>query len=209
MSEAAGAGSHSGDPALPPAFDTEAMRRNRVPIAVDILLAILFYAVATLTDLTTAAFVGAGVGVGLLLVQRLVKVDLLGGMGMFGILMLLVSAGLAILFRDDDAVKMRTTVVGIVSALLFLGDGVLGGKRLGRGMARYLPFTDVDPARLAVGMGVLGLVLAGLNYGVAKLASTEVWLFYTTFIDFLLSIALVLLVFRYARGEILPRRRQR
>ena len=55
-------------------------------------------------------------------------------------------------------VKMRSTIVGLISAALFLGDGLLGGNRLGRGMARYLPYNDIDPGRLALGVGLLGLV---------------------------------------------------
>jgi hypothetical protein len=51
-------------------------------------------------------------------------------------------------------------------------------------MARYLPYTDIDPGRLAIGMGLLGLVMAGLNLLVAKFASTDLWLFYSTFVDF-------------------------
>ena len=195
------------DPSAPAPYDPGAFRRNKVPILVDVLLGILFFVVAKLTDLSTAALVGAGAGLALVILQRFVKVDLLGGLALFGVFMLLVSAGLAIVFQDDMAVKMRTTIVGILSASLFLGDGLLGGNRLGKGMARYLPYTDVDPGRLAIGMGVLGLFMAGLNFVVARLASTDVWLFYTTFVDLLLVMVLVLLVFRYARGELLPPRK--
>src|SRR3546814_6829082 len=101
--------------------------------------------------------------------------------------MLLISAGLAIVFQDDMAIKMRGTIVGLIGAALFLSDGLLGGNRLGKGMARYLPYNDLEPGRLAVGMGLLGLVLAGINYLVAKFASTDVWLFYSTFVDFIRS----------------------
>ena len=191
----------SSGPGLPPAYDPGAFSRNKVPLAVDIALGALFYVVAKLTDLSTAALVGAAVGISLVIVQRFVKVDLVGGLALFGVAMLLVSAGLALVFQDDMAVKMRTSIVGVISALLFLGDGLFGGNRLGRGLARYLPYTDTDPARLAVGMGVLGLTMAALNYGVATVASTDVWLFYTTFVDFFLVMLLVILVFRYARGQ--------
>jgi len=51
-------------------------------------------------------------------------------------------------------------------------------------------------------------VTAGLNYGVAKLASTDVWLFYTTFVDFFLVILMIMLVFRYARGQLFPARQK-
>jgi intracellular septation protein A len=182
-------------------IDLGQMRRNRVPIAVDIALGLLFYIVAKATDLSTAAIVGAVAGLGLLVVQRFVKVDLIGGLALFGVVMLLLSAALAIVFQDDMAVKMRGTILGVVSAVLFLGDGLLGGNRLGKGMARYLPYSDIDPGRLAVGMGLLGLVMAGLNLLVARFASTDLWLFYSTFVDFALIMVLILFVFRYARGR--------
>jgi len=191
-----------------PCTDMSRYKANRVPIAVDIVLGILFFVVAKLTDLSTAAIIGAAIGLALVVVQRFVKVDLLGGLAMFGVIMLLISAGLAILFQDDMAVKLRETIVGTISAVLFLGDGLLGGNRLGKGMARYLPYTDIDTGRLAIGMGILGLVTAGLNYGVAKLASTDVWLFYTTFVDFFLVILMIMLVFRYARGQLFPVRQE-
>jgi len=186
-------------------YDAGALSRDKVPLIVDVALGVLFYVVAKLTDLSTAALVGAAVGVGLFVVQRFVRVDLIGGLALFGVAMLLLSAGLAILFQDDMAVKMRTSILGIVSAVLFLGDGLLGGSRLGKGLSRYLPYSDVDPGRLAVGMGVLGLLLAGLNYVVAKFASTDVWLFYSTFVDFLLVMVLMILVLRFARGKMLPK----
>jgi intracellular septation protein A len=194
--------------ATDPHTDMSRYRANKVPIMVDIALGILFFILAKLTDLSTAAIIGAGIGLALVVVQRFVKVDLLGGLALFGVIMLLISAGLAILFQDDMAIKMRGTIVGTISAVLFLGDGLLGGNRLGKGLTRYLPCTDLDPGRLAIGMGVLGLVMAGLNYLVATVASTDVWLFYTTFVDFFLVMALVLLVFRFARGKLFPPRRK-
>ncbi|WP_347303619.1 septation protein IspZ [Croceibacterium sp. TMG7-5b_MA50] len=173
---------------------------NKVPLLVDIGLGILFYILAKLTDLTTAALAGAVIGLALVVVQRFVKVDLLGGLAMFGVVMLLLSAGLALIFQDDMAVKMRSTILGSISAILFLGDGLLGGNRLGKGLARYLPYTDLNPGRLAFGLGLLGLVMALLNWGVAQYASTDIWLFYSTFVDFILAASMTLLVFRYARS---------
>ncbi|KHL26055.1 hypothetical protein PK98_05810 [Croceibacterium mercuriale] len=185
--------------------DMSRYRANKVPLLVDITLGILFYVLAKLTDLTTAALAGAAIGLALVVVQRFVKVDLLGGLAMFGVVMLLLSAALALIFQDDMAVKMRSTILGLISAGLFLGDGLLGGNRLGKGLVRYLPYTDVDPGRLALGLGLLGLVMAGLNYLVALYASTDVWLFYSTFVDFVLAASLTLLVFRYARGRMFAR----
>lgn len=191
--------------ALPPGYDPGVLDRNKIPILVDVGLGLLFYVVAKLTDLSTAALVGAGAGIALVVVQRFVKVDLVGGLALFGVFMLLISAGLALLFQDDMAVKMRTSIVGVISAILFLGDGLLGGNRLGKALCRYLPYSDLDPGRLAVGMGVVGLLMAGLNYVVANIASTDVWLFYSTFVDFILMMGLIVLVFRYARGRIFSR----
>lgn len=189
-------------------MDMSRYKANKVPLLVDLVLGILFYVLAKLTDLTTAALAGAVIGLALVVVQRFVKVDLLGGLAMFGVVMLLLSAALALIFQDDMAVKMRSTILGLISAVLFLGDGLLGGNRLGKGMVRYLPYTDLDPGRLAIGLGLLGLVMAGLNYLVAQYASTDVWLFYSTFVDFVLAAAMTLLVFRYARGRLFPRRHQ-
>ncbi len=186
----------------PEHYDPDVWKRNKIPLSVDIGLGLLFFVVAKLTDLTTAALVGAGVGVALLVAQRLTKVDLLGGLALFGIALLLLSAGLALAFDSDEAVKYRTTVIGLVSATLFFADGALGGRKLAVRMKRYLPYRDIDPARLGVGMGVLGLVMASANQAVAMLTSTDFWLFYSTFADFVLAMALIYFVFRYARGEI-------
>jgi intracellular septation protein A len=187
-------------------YDPGQLARNKVPIMVDIALGLLFFVVAKLTDLSTAALVGAGAGLALVVLQRFVKADLLGGLAMFGVVMLLISAGLALAFDDDAAVKLRSTIVGTISAVLFLGDGLLGGNRLGKALTRYLPYSDIDPARLSLGMGMLGLLMAGLNYAVARFASTDVWLFYTTFVDFFLVMLLILVVFSFARGRLLPPR---
>lgn len=184
-----------------PALDLGSYRKNVIPISVDIALGLLFFVVAKLTDLSTAAIVGAVAGLALLAAQRFVKVDLVGGLALFGIVMLLLSAALAIIFQDDMAVKMRTTILGLVSAGLFLVDGLFGGSRIGRGLARYIPYRDIDPGRLAIGIGMTGLFAAGLNYVVARYASTDMWLFYTTFVDIFLIFALMLLVIRFARRK--------
>ncbi len=205
-------GATTGDPAgaakppTDPVADPTRFKANKVPIAIDIALGLLFYIVARFTDLSTAAVIGAAAGVALVVVQRFVKIELTGGLALFGVTMLLISAALAIAFQDDMAVKMRSTIVGTISAVLFLGDGVLGGNRLGKALARYLPYGDIDPRRLAFGMGVLALVVAALNYVVALVASTPVWLFYTTFVDFFLVMVLILVVLAFARGKLLPPR---
>lgn len=183
-----------------PAVNLGKLGANRVPIAVDIALGLLFFAVAKATDLQTAALVGAGAGIALVVAQRFVKVDLLGGLALFGILMLLVSAGLAILYGDDDMIKQRSTIVGLIGAICFLSDGLfLDGGRLGAGMSRYIAYDDIDPRRLALAFGVIGILMAGLNYAVAMLASTDAWLFYSTFFDFLIVFGLAIAGVQFAR----------
>ena len=174
-------------------------QRNKPSIYADLALGLLFVVVAKFTDLTTAALVGAGAGLLLVVVQRFVKVDLLGGLALFGVFMLLVSAAFSLIFQDDNLVKLKGTILGLFTALLFLSDGLLNrGRYFGRRLARYV-MQPVDEQRLAIGLGVLGAVMAGLNLGVAKAFSTDVWLAYSSVGDILLSMLLFLLVLRYAR----------
>ena len=187
-----------------PSYDLGKLKDNRYAIGVDIALGLLFFIFAKLTDLRTAALIGAAAGLALIVVQRFVKVDIIGGMALFGVFMLLVSAGFAIVFADEEIIKQRSTIVGLIGATLFLLDGALGGKWLGRGISRYVAYTDLDNRRLAIAMGLVGLAMAGTNWLVVKLTSTDVWLFYTTFVDIFLSIGLVLVGVQWARRKERP-----
>jgi intracellular septation protein A len=173
---------------------------QRWAIGTDIALAILFYIVAKMTDLRTAALFAAGAGLALVVVQRFVRVDLLGGLALFGILMTLIGAGFAILFEEDRMIQLRSTVLGAITASLFLTDGLLGGRYLGKRMARYLPMPGIDPGRLALGMGASGVVMALANWIVVDLATKDQWLFYTTFLDLPLAMGLFFAALRYARA---------
>lgn len=180
------------------------MKAQWPSIAADIALAILFFLVAKLADLRTAALVAAGAGLALVGVQRFVKVDLLGGMAMFGIVMTLLGAGFAILFEDDRMIMLRSTVLGGIAALFFLTDGLFGGRYLGKRMKLYLPDQTLDPRRLSTGFGLTGLALAGLNWLVVDLATKDQWLFYTTFADVPISIAGVLWAMWFAKAKPQP-----
>jgi intracellular septation protein A len=175
-------------------------RKNGPAIGVDIAMGLLFFAVAKMFDLTTAALIGAAAGLMLLVAQRFVKVDIVGGLALLGVVTLLLAAGYSLVFQDEEAVKLRTTVIGLVTAGLFLTDGLAGGRWLGRGIARYMPFEGLDLRRLSLGLGATGAIMAGLNLLVARNASTDVWLFYTTFGDIPLAAVLVLATVRYARS---------
>ena len=50
-------------------------------------------------------------------------------------------------------------------------------------------------------MGVIGLIMAALNYGAAKLLSTDNWLFYKTFVDNFIVFGLVIFAMRFVRAK--------
>ncbi len=184
--------------------DWSVWQRNRLPIAVDIATGLLFFVVAKMTDLTTAALLAAFVGIGLVVFQRVTRIDVTGGLALFGIAMLLISATLAVILADDEAIKQRGTITGLIAAALFFGDGLLGGKRLAAGLARYLPYSDLDTGRLGIGMGAAGIVMAAINFAVARLASTDIWLFYSTFLDVIVYILVFQGVLAFARHKRTP-----
>jgi intracellular septation protein A len=180
--------------------ERERWQRNKPSLYADIALGVLFFAVTKLSgSLTIAALVGAAAGLALVVVQRFVKVDLLGGLALFGVAVLLLSAGFAFVFQDDWAVKMRSTIVGSLVALVMLSDGLFnGGRYFGGRIQRYMP-TPLDPRRFAIGMGVLGLVMAAVNYAVATWTTGDTWLWYTTVGDTILSVVLVFAVLQFAQ----------
>ena len=174
-------------------------KNNRLPFAIDIITGLLFYAVAKMTDLQTAAMVGVAVGFALVLFQYFTKIDVTGGLALFGIVMLAISAGLAWYLADEEWVKLRGTITGLIGASFFIIDGLRGGHYAGRGLARYMPYSDIDHGQMAFAMGLVGVIMAALNYAVAKLLSTDAWLFYKTFVDFFIVAALAMVAVRFAR----------
>ena len=187
-------------------WDGERWRRNRLPLAIDIGCSLLFFVLAKAFGLTTAALVMAGVGVALVIGQRVTKLDLTGGLAIFGIAVGLLGAAYAWVFQDEELIKLRGTVIGSITAALFLLDGLFGGRRLAEKLMRYMPYDDMNAGRLGIGMGIMGLVMAGLNFAVARLVSTDLWLFYTTFLDLPIVFAGIFMVMSYARGRLFSRR---
>jgi intracellular septation protein A len=177
-------------------------QRNKYSLYVDIALAVLFFALAKATDnLPLSAILTAVAGLAVVVVQRFVKVDLLGGLAMFGVVMLLISAGFSYAFNDDWAVKMKSTILGSFVAVLMLSDGVFNrGGYFGKRLARFMS-VPVDAQRLALGMGVLGAVGALSNWLVAKLVPTSVWLHYTTYGDFIVVLLLFFFVLKFAKKK--------
>lgn len=160
-----------------------AWKRNWPSLATDVSLGLIFFLVAREYGLVTAAVGGASAGLVLWVVQRITRVDLLGGLAVFGIAMSLVSAAFALIVEDERIIQHRGTILGIIGAAPFLLDGWLGrGQKLAARLARYLAF-DVDARRLGIGIGLIGLVSAGMNATAVALLSRDAWLVFTTFLD--------------------------
>jgi intracellular septation protein A len=115
--------------------------------------------------------------------------------------MLCISAGLAVWLNDDEWIKLRGTITGLIAASFFIIDGARGGPYIGKGLARYMPYSDIHAGRFAIVMGVIGLIMAALNYGAAKLLSTDNWLFYKTFVDNFIVFGLVIFAMRFVRAK--------
>ncbi len=170
--------------------------RNKPSFYTDIALAVVFFFVGSWFGLVAAAVGGAAAGLVLWGVQKAIKVDLLGGLAPFGIALSLISAAIAVLVEDPFVVQMRTTIVGGIGVAAFLADAVFAkGEWLGARVERYLP-AGSDPRRISFGLAAIGAIMAGLNWAVAAAFSEQVWLFYTSFLDLPLAMALgVALVF--------------
>ena len=174
---------------------------NRPSLIIDSALGLLFFAVSKVTgNLTTAALVGAVAGLTVVLAQRFVKLDLLGGLAMFGVFTLLLSAGFSLWFQDERMVQLKGSILGVLVAGLIFGDGLFNrGRYFGARLARYLIGMTVDARRLSLGIAMLGLIMAGLNLMAMHWLSKDAWLTYTTFVDAPLAMVLGLLVFRFAK----------
>ena len=176
--------------------------RNKHSIYADMALGALFFLVGRFTeDLALAAIIGAAAGLALVVVQRFVKVDLLGGFAVFGTIMLLISAGFSMALQDDYWVQMKSTVLGIFTASLFMIDGVVRqGAYFGARIERYMPM-PLHHGRIATGISLTGLVMAYGNYLVAENFSEDFWLTYTTFLDIPVSMAMFYAVVYWARKK--------
>jgi intracellular septation protein A len=177
-------------------------QHNKYSIYADLALAALFYLVGKFTeDLALAAIVGAAAGLALVVLQRFVKVDLLGGFAVFGTIMLVISAIFSLALQDDYWVQMKGTVLGLLTASIFMIDGVFRqGAYFGARIERYMPL-PLHHNRIAVGMSGLGMVMAFANYYVAENFSEDFWLTWTTFLDMPLSIGLFYVIIFWARKK--------
>ena len=54
---------------------------------------------------------------------------------------------------------------------------------------------------LSIAIGLVGAIVALLNWVVAAIASTDIWLFYSPFLDILVAIGLFMIGINWARGK--------
>ena len=174
--------------------------QNKYSIYADLGLGALFFIVSKVTgDLFLAAIVGGVAGLGLIVLQRFVKVDLLGGFAVFGTVMLGISTAFSLVLQDSYWVQMKGTALGLFTATLFMADGLLRqGAYFGARFERYMPGA-LHHNRLAIGMSLMGIVSAGGNYFVAENFSEDFWLMYTTFLDFPIFMLSFFVILRWAR----------
>ena len=178
-------------------------RENKYSVYADLVLGALFFIVGKTTgDLVFATMVGVVAGLSLILMQRFVKVDFLGGFAVFGTIMLLISGIFSLILQDEYWVQMKGTLLGLMVALVFFLDGVFRqGAYFGARCERYLPGGALHHNRLAIGMSFTGVFGALSNYFVAENFSEDFWLTYTTFLDFPIFIVLFLMVLRWSRKK--------
>ena len=174
--------------------------QNKYSIYADLGLGALFFIVSKVTgDLVLAAIVGGVTGLGLIVLQRFVKVDLLGGFAVFGTIMFGISTAFSLVLQDSYWVQMKGTALGLFTAALFMADGLLRqGAYFGARFERYMP-GSLHHNRLAIGMSIVGIVSAGGNYFVAENFSEYFWLTYTTFLDFPIFMVSLFVILRWAR----------
>ena len=167
--------------------------KERMPsVYVDIAMAVVFFVVARQFGLTTAAVSGAAITLVLFVVQRFLRVDLLGGFAVFGVVVSLLSAGAALAFQSDLAVKLRGTVIGLIIAGAFMADGAFGGRYLGARLAGYLETVmRLKPARAAFAMGGAGVAVAAIDFAAAFSLNTDQWLVYNAALDGLIAAPIV------------------
>lgn len=177
-------------------------QQNKHSILADIALGAAFFVVAKVTgDLRIAAFVAVTLGLALVVIQRFVKVDLLGGFAIFGTIMLLISALFSLAFQSEYFVQLKGTFMGLLGASIFLADGIFRqGRYFGARFERYLS-SPVKHQHFVIGLGLISACMSGINYGVATYLSEDVWLNYKTFYDTAIYIVLFLLLTRLASAK--------
>ena len=178
----------------------EDAKQLRPAIIVDIAFGAVFFFVAREYGLVTAALGGAFATLLLVVIDRLVKPDLTGGFAVFGAVMALISAGLAVSFQDDLAIKLRGSIMGLIVASFAFLDWLNGGRYLGRRFARYFYILGtINPKRASLATCIVFLLLVGIDTQLAFSLTTDQWIWYNAFLDSLITIPIVFAAMWFAK----------
>ena len=172
-------------------------------ILIDIGFGVLFFFVAREFGLVTAALTGAGATLVLFAIQPFVKLNLLGGFAVFGVVMSLISASIAWGFQDDLAIKLRGTIMSSIAASFALYDGfILKGGYLGKRMAMYMEgLGQINPQRASFALAGATLLLMMIDTPLAFILTTDQWIWYNAFFDNLIAIPIVIGAMLMAREK--------
>ncbi len=181
----------------------ERQKELRPSIIIDISFGVLFFFVAREFGLVTAALTGAGATLVLFAVQPFTKHNLLGGFAVFGVVMSLISAGIAWGFQDDLAVKLRGTFMACIAAAFALYDGfILKGGYLGKRMAMYMEgLGQINPQRASFALAGATLLLMAIDTPLAFILTTDQWIWYNAFFDNIIAIPIILGAMLMAREK--------
>jgi len=181
----------------------ERQKKLRPSIIIDISFGVLFFFVAREFGLVTAALTGAAATLVLFAVQPFTKHDLLGGFAVFGVVMSLISAGIAWGFQDDLAVKLRGTFMACIAAAFALYDGfILKGGYLGQRMSMYMEgLGTINPRRASFALAGSTLLLMMIDTPLAFILTTDQWIWYNSFFDNFIAIPIVIGAMLLAREK--------
>ena len=181
----------------------ERQKKLRPSLIIDLCFGVLFFFVAREFGLVTAALTGATATIALVAIQPFTKHDLLGGFAVFGVVMSLISAGIAWGFQDDLAIKLRSTIMAIIAASFSLYDGfVLKGGYLGKRMAMYMEgLGKINPQRASFALAGSTLILMAIDTPLAFILTTDQWIWYNAFFDNIIAIPIVIGAMLMAREK--------
>lgn len=172
-------------------------------ILVDIIMGIIMFFVARNFGLMTAALTGSAITISLYVLQKFIKLDLLGGFATFGVIMALISASLAYAFQDDLFIKLRGTLMGGIGMAAFLLDGlILKGDYLGKRMTRYMAgLFKLRPQKCSFAVAGSSFIIMLIDLPLAFLLTTDQWIWYNSFLDGLIAMPIFFACIYLAREK--------
>jgi hypothetical protein len=180
-------------------------------LATDICVGLLLYIAASYMSLRDVAILGAAVMLALMLVdwtaERLFsrKLRLTGGLSGLAVLMLLLSAAFAWLVDNELAIMLKSSILGLISMVLFAIDAMLGGKYIGDRATQYITFMKLDPRRFSWASSIATATQSLLSAAIAIWLSRDTWLFYKYWVGPMLGVTLSIVVLWKARRQSVPR----